>query len=55
MLQEKKAHLINSTVNNDNVAFEKLTPQDMQVSLDLSFFLSETNLTNTLIQFLFKG
>ena len=41
MLQEKKAHLINSTVNNDNVAFEKLTPQDMQVSLlCLSFILT---------------
>lgn len=43
MLQEKKAHLINSTVNNDNVAFEKLTPQDMQVSfgrkLPIFFFV----------------
>lgn len=29
MLQEKKAHMINSTVNKDDVAMEKLTPQDM--------------------------
>jgi DNA repair protein RAD16 len=31
MLQEKKAHMINGTVNNDDAALlEKLTPQDMQ-------------------------
>ena len=30
MLQEKKAHLIASTINNDEVATEKLTPEDMQ-------------------------
>ena len=30
MLQEKKAHMINSTVNKDDVSMEKLTPQDMQ-------------------------
>ncbi|KAK7710924.1 DNA repair protein rad16 [Botryosphaeria dothidea] len=30
MLQEKKAALINGTVNNDTVAIEKLTPEDMQ-------------------------
>ncbi|KAF4543589.1 DNA excision repair protein [Lasiodiplodia theobromae] len=30
MLQEKKAALINGTVNNDQVAIEKLTPEDMQ-------------------------
>ncbi|KAB8349413.1 hypothetical protein FH972_023440 [Carpinus fangiana] len=29
MLQEKKAHMINSTVNKDDVAMDKLTPQDM--------------------------
>ena len=30
LLQEKKANLIASTVNNDDVAMEKLTAQDMQ-------------------------
>ncbi|KAK7531423.1 SNF2 family N-terminal domain-containing protein [Phyllosticta citribraziliensis] len=30
MLQEKKAALISSTVNQDKVAMEKLTPEDMQ-------------------------
>ncbi|EKG16010.1 SNF2-related protein [Macrophomina phaseolina MS6] len=30
MLQEKKAAMINGTVNNDTVAIEKLTPEDMQ-------------------------
>ncbi|KAL1641609.1 DNA repair protein rad16 [Diplodia intermedia] len=30
MLQEKKAAMINGTVNNDQVAIEKLTPEDMQ-------------------------
>lgn len=30
MLQEKKAQMIQGTVNNDDVAMEKLTPQDMQ-------------------------
>ncbi|KAL9054757.1 MAG: hypothetical protein Q9162_003955 [Coniocarpon cinnabarinum] len=30
LLQEKKAHMINSTVNKDDVSMEKLTPQDMQ-------------------------
>ncbi|KAI9723864.1 MAG: DNA repair protein rad16 [Chrysothrix sp. TS-e1954] len=30
MLQEKKAHMIHGTVNNDDVSMEKLTPQDMQ-------------------------
>ncbi len=30
MLQEKKAHMINGTINNDQVAMEKLTPEDMQ-------------------------
>ena len=30
LLQEKKANLINSTINNDQVAMEKLTPEDMQ-------------------------
>jgi len=30
MLQEKKANLINGTINNDQVAMEKLTPEDMQ-------------------------
>ncbi|KAI9659169.1 MAG: DNA repair protein rad16 [Alyxoria varia] len=29
-LQEKKANMINSTVNNDDVAMDKLTPEDMQ-------------------------
>lgn len=29
-LQEKKANLINGTINNDQVAMEKLTPEDMQ-------------------------
>ncbi|KAG8525433.1 uncharacterized protein KY384_009077 [Bacidia gigantensis] len=30
MLQEKKANMINGTINNDDVAMEKLTPEDMQ-------------------------
>ncbi|KAI9684319.1 MAG: DNA repair protein rad16 [Bathelium mastoideum] len=30
LLQEKKATLINGTINNDKVAMEKLTPEDMQ-------------------------
>jgi DNA repair protein RAD16 len=30
MLQEKKANMINGTINNDRVAMEKLTPEDMQ-------------------------
>ena len=30
LLQEKKANLISSTINNDTVAMEKLTPEDMQ-------------------------
>ncbi|KAL6716307.1 DNA repair protein rad16 [Lecanora helva] len=30
MLQEKKANMINGTINNDEVAMEKLTPEDMQ-------------------------
>ncbi|KAK5082779.1 DNA repair protein rad16 [Lithohypha guttulata] len=30
LLQEKKANLINGTINNDKVAMEKLTPEDMQ-------------------------
>lgn len=30
MLQEKKANMINGTINNDKVAMEKLTPEDMQ-------------------------
>ena len=30
MLQEKKANMISSTINNDKVAMEKLTPEDMQ-------------------------
>lgn len=30
MLQEKKANLIQGTVNNDEVAMDKLTPEDMQ-------------------------
>lgn len=30
MLQEKKSHMINATVNNDDVAMDKLTPEDMQ-------------------------
>ena len=30
MLQEKKANMINGTINNDQVALEKLTPEDMQ-------------------------
>lgn len=30
LLQEKKANLINGTINNDQVAMEKLTPEDMQ-------------------------
>ena len=30
MLQEKKANLINSTVNRDDVALDKLSPEDMQ-------------------------
>lgn len=30
MLQEKKANMINGTINKDKVAMEKLTPEDMQ-------------------------
>ncbi|KAL8695465.1 MAG: hypothetical protein Q9218_000043 [Villophora microphyllina] len=30
LLQEKKANMINGTINNDQVAMEKLTPEDMQ-------------------------
>lgn len=30
MLQEKKANMINGTINNDKGAMEKLTPEDMQ-------------------------
>jgi DNA repair protein RAD16 len=30
LLQEKKANMINGTVNNDQVALDKLTPEDMQ-------------------------
>ncbi|KAG8630101.1 hypothetical protein KVT40_001720 [Elsinoe batatas] len=30
MLQEKKANMISGTINNDKVAMEKLTPEDMQ-------------------------
>lgn len=30
MLQEKKAHMISSTVDGSNEAMEKLTPEDMQ-------------------------
>ena len=30
MLQEKKANLIQGTVNNDEVAMDKLSPEDMQ-------------------------
>ncbi|KAI9739677.1 MAG: DNA repair protein rad16 [Cirrosporium novae-zelandiae] len=30
MLQEKKANMIKGTINNDDVAIDKLTPEDMQ-------------------------
>jgi DNA repair protein RAD16 len=30
LLQEKKANMINGTVNGDQVALDKLTPEDMQ-------------------------
>jgi DNA repair protein RAD16 len=30
MLQEKKANMINGTINNDRTSMEKLTPEDMQ-------------------------
>jgi len=30
MLQEKKANMINGTINNDKSSMEKLTPEDMQ-------------------------
>ena len=30
MLQEKKANMINGTINKDKVAMEKLSPEDMQ-------------------------
>ena len=30
MLQEKKASMISGTINNDKVAMDKLTPEDMQ-------------------------
>lgn len=30
LLQEKKANMINGTINNDRVAMDKLTPEDMQ-------------------------
>jgi DNA repair protein RAD16 len=30
MLQEKKANMINGTINKDKTSMEKLTPEDMQ-------------------------
>jgi len=30
MLQEKKASMISGTINNDTVAMEKLSPEDLQ-------------------------
>lgn len=30
MLQEKKARMISGTINNDKVAMEKLSPEDLQ-------------------------
>jgi len=30
MLQEKKATMISGTINNDTVAMEKLSPEDLQ-------------------------
>lgn len=30
LLQEKKANMINGTINHDEVAMDKLTPEDMQ-------------------------
>jgi len=30
LLQEKKANMINSTINADDAAMESLTPEDMQ-------------------------
>jgi DNA repair protein RAD16 len=30
LLQEKKANMINGTVNKDQVALDRLTPEDMQ-------------------------
>jgi len=30
MLQEKKANMINGTIDNDRTSMEKLTPEDMQ-------------------------
>jgi DNA repair protein RAD16 len=30
LLQEKKANMINSTINSDDAAMESLTPDDMQ-------------------------
>ena len=30
LLQEKKANMIHGTINNDQVAMDKLTPEDMQ-------------------------
>jgi DNA repair protein RAD16 len=29
-LQEKKANMINGTINNDKTSMEKLTPEDME-------------------------
>jgi DNA repair protein RAD16 len=33
LLQEKKVNMINGTLNNDQVALDKLTPEDMQFLL----------------------
>jgi DNA repair protein RAD16 len=30
LLQEKKAAMISGTINNDKVAMDKLTPEDLQ-------------------------
>jgi DNA repair protein RAD16 len=30
LLQEKKANMINGTINNDKTSMEKLTPEDME-------------------------
>jgi DNA repair protein RAD16 len=30
MLQEKKASMISASINNDKVAMEKLSPEDLQ-------------------------
>ena len=45
LLQEKKANMINGTVNNDQVALDKLTPEDMQFLFRGSWDMYHYNLS----------